>query len=232
MDSWLKGFFMIIDLRVYTYLPGKFQKFLQGYREGGFALTSRHLGKTLGIFTSESGVQNRTFQFFMYEDSRHRKQCRVGMLRDPEWTTFIKMDSDALLKQQNSVLVPLPFVGLKAPQQGPVNRPADVASRIFELQTYNCHPSGYQAALEMVKTAGVPLLKKHGVDIIGGFAMDTGNEDSFMIMCAYENDPARDAQREALKADPDFISYLRSLKECVSSQDATLLLATPYSPMQ
>jgi NIPSNAP len=223
---------MIIDLRVYTYLPSKFQKFLQGYREGGYALTSRHLGKTLGIFTSESGVQNRTFQFFMYEDSKHRKQCRVGMLRDPEWTTFIKMDSDALLQQQNTVLVPLPFVELKVPQPGLVNRPTDVASRIFELQTYNCHPSDYLAALEMVKTVGLPLLKQHGVEIIGGFSMDTGNEDSFMIMCAYESDPVRDAQREALKADPDFTSYLRSLKECVSSQDATLLLATTYSPMQ
>src|SRR5260370_28909261 len=54
---------MLIDLRVYKYLPGKFHKFLRSYEQFGFPLTSRHLGKTLGIFTSESGVQNETIGY-------------------------------------------------------------------------------------------------------------------------------------------------------------------------
>jgi hypothetical protein len=223
---------MLIDLRVYTYLPSKFRKFLQGYQDEGFALTSRHLGKALGIFTSESGVQNRTFQFFMYENSAHRNQCRVGMRSDPAWTTFIKIDGDALLQQQNTLLVPLSSVELKVPEQGSVNRPASVASRIFELQTLACHPSAYQAALEMVKMKGIEFLKRHNIETIGAFSMDTGDENSIMIMCVYENDAVRDAQRAALNADSDFKAYLTSLNEMLSCRDTTLLLATPYSPLQ
>ena len=95
---------MLIDLRVYTYLPGKFNKFLRSYEEAGFALTSRYLGRTLGILTAESGLQNRTFQFFMYESSTHRDRCRAAMLADPEWHAFVKLDADALLQQTNTLL--------------------------------------------------------------------------------------------------------------------------------
>jgi NIPSNAP len=223
---------MIIDLRVYTYLPTKFRKFLQGYQDIGFALTSRHLGKALGIFTSESGVQNRTFQFFMYEDSVHRYKCRVGMRSDPDWTAFIKVDGDALLQQHNTLLVPLPFVELQTPKQSAVNRTADVASRIFELQTFNCYPDAYQAALELLRSKGLDVLKKHGVDLIGAFSMDTGSEDSIMLMIAYANDLERDSQRSALKADADFVSYMDSLASLLSSRETSLLLATSYSPLQ
>lgn len=223
---------MIIDLRVYTYLPSKFRKFLQGYQNEGFALTSRHLGKALGIFTSESGVQNRTFQFFMYEDSSHRYQCRVGMRSDPAWAEFIKKDGDALLQQHNTLLVPLPFVELKMPERAATDRPASAVPRIFELQTLTCHPSSYQSALELVKTIGVDLLKRHGVEIIGAFSMDTGDDNNIIIMNVYEDDRDRETKRAALQNDLDVKAYLKSLNELLLSRDTTLLLATPYSPLQ
>jgi hypothetical protein len=223
---------MIIDLRVYTYVPTKFRKFLQGYQEEGFALTSRHLGKTLGIFTSESGLQNRTFQFFMYEDAAHRYRCRVGMRSDPAWSTFIKIDGDALLQQHNTLLVPVPAVPLALPAEGTANRPANVPSRIFELQTLSCVPDACAAALEIVKTTGVQLFARHAIELVGAFCADTGDEDSIMTLCVFADDETREAQRAALHSDPDYREYLRMLGSLVSRRDTTLLLATPYSPLQ
>lgn len=223
---------MIIDLRVYTYLPSKFRKFLKGYQDEGFALTSRHLGKALGIFTSESGVQNRTFQFFMYDDSSHRYQCRVGMRSDPAWTAFIKIDGDALLQQHNSLLEPLPDVALAIPKTAAPSRPADAVPRIFELLTFTCFPGDYRSALELVRTERVRLLQKHGIEIIGAFTMNTGDDNNIVMMCVYQDDLDRDVKRSALQDDPAFQEHLTVLNPMLRQTDTTLLLATPYSPLQ
>jgi hypothetical protein len=223
---------MIIDLRVYTYLPSKFRKFLKGYEEQGFALTSRHLGQTLGIFTSESGTQNRTFQFFMYEDSTHRNHCRAGMRSDPAWGEFVKIDGDALLQQHNTVLVPLPGVELKTPPAPTQGRASDKASRLFELQTLNCTPSSYPSLIRHFKESGIPLLRRHDIEVIGAFGMDTGNDDSLMILSVYDDDATRDAHRQRLQSDPEFQDYQRTLLQLLSSRETTLLLATSYSPLQ
>ena len=132
---------MIIDLRTYTYLPAKFRKFLKGYQEIGFALTSKHLGTTLGVLRSESGIQNCTFQFFMYEDSDHRDRCRAGMIADPAWAEFVKMDSDALLQQSNALLVPTAYspVGGMLQQNAPT-LVVDGKTRLFELTTWTFWP--------------------------------------------------------------------------------------------
>jgi hypothetical protein len=223
---------MIIDLRVYTYLPSKFRKFLKGYEEQGFALTSRHLGTTLGIFISESGVQNRTFQFFMYEDSVHRQRCRVGMRNDPEWGAFVRIDGDALLQQQNTVIVPLPGVPLKTAKADAGRRALDKPSRVFELVTLNSRPGTVHDLASVVTEVGISLLEKHGVEVIGVFSTDTGNDDAVMLLCVFDDDAVRDSQRCALKSDPQYQEYSRRLDSLLVSRDTTLLLATTYSPLQ
>ena len=55
---------MIIDMRTYTYHPDTYRPFLKFYREQGYAITSKHLGYNLGLFTASSGVVNRTVQWF------------------------------------------------------------------------------------------------------------------------------------------------------------------------
>ena len=51
---------MIIDMRTYTYYPDTYRPFLKFYQEQGYAITSKHLGFNLGLFTASSGIVNRT----------------------------------------------------------------------------------------------------------------------------------------------------------------------------
>lgn len=223
---------MLIDLRVYTLLPARFQKFLESYAEVGFALTTRYLGRTLGIFTAESGVQNRTFQFFMYESSSHRDRCRAAMLADPQWEPFVKMDADALLQQMNTLLRPAAFScvgGTKATGDGPV---ASGSSRLFELKTWTCRMGSLEAALALLERGGAALLERHDCVSIGYFIADTGDEHQILRLAAYGSGEDRDRSRALSRADAEVGSFLAAFQALLDREECTLLLPIKSSPLQ
>lgn len=224
---------MIIDLRTYTYLPSKFRKFLKGYQEVGFALTSKHLGATLGVFRSESGIQNRTFQFFMYEDSDHRDRCRAGMIADPAWAEFVKMDGDALLQQSNALLMPTAYspVGELRQQQTP-KLISDGKTRLFELTTWTFWPDTADEALQTMAEDGVALLDRHSPDVILYATPDTGNRYQLLRLAAYESGAARDRARQAAAGDSEVQALRGQLRRVVESIDETLLLPIACSPLR
>lgn len=224
---------MLIDLRTYTYLPAKFRKFLKGYQEVGFALTSKHLGTTLGVLRSESGVQNRTFQFFMYEDSDHRDRCRAGMISDPAWADFVKMDSDALLQQSNALLVPTSYspVGGVPPRDAPTLT-VDGKTRLFELTTWTFWPDAADEALQNIAEEGAALIDRHSPDVILYASPDTGNRNQLLRLAAYESGAAREHSRRAAASDPEVQALHGQLRRVVESVDVSLLMPIPCSPLR
>jgi NIPSNAP len=224
---------MIIDLRTYTYLPGKFRKFLKGYQEVGFALTSKHLGSTLGVLRSESGIQNRTFQFFMYEDSDHRDRCRAGMIADPAWADFVKIDSDALLQQSNALLVPTSYSPVGGLLRGDMPKmSADAGARLFEFTTWTFWPDTADEALQTMADEGAVLIDRHSPDVILYATPDTGNRHQLLRLAAYESGAARDRAHRAAASDPEVQSLLGRLHRAVESVDETLLMPIPCSPLR
>lgn len=223
---------MIIDLRTYTYLPSKYRKFLKGYEDIGFALTSKHLGKTLGIFRPESGVQNRTFQFFMYEDSRHRDVQRRGLLADPAWGDFVKIDSDALLQQMNTLLAPTSFSALQTPADiDPM--PVDVTSaRLFELHSWTCQPSRWDDVLSAFAGSGIEVMGRYNRDVIGWFAALTGNCQRLFQLSAFSDATARDTALATALEDRDHQALQDFVRQAIVEEDTQLLLPMPYSPLR
>jgi hypothetical protein len=223
---------VIIDLRTYTYHPAKYRKFLKGYEEVGFSLTSKHLGKTLGIFRPESGIQNRTFQFFMYENSAHRDVCRRGMLNDPAWGEFVRIDSDALLQQMNTLLVPASFSPLISPADiDPL--PADLdQSRLFELHSWTCHPSRWKDVLARLTDGGASLLARHNPEVIGWFSAATGVASRLFCLSAFADATARDNALVAAEQDPELQDLRQFLTSAIDEEEVQLLLPMPYSPLR
>ena len=221
---------MIIDLRTYTYVPAKYRKFLKGYEETGFSLTSKHLGKTLGVFRPESGVQNRTFQFFMYEDSPHRDQCRRGMLADSAWGEFVRIDSDALLQQMNTLLRPMSFSKFQASADAPVA--GEGAARLFELRSWQCRPDQTDAAVASLAGGAAACIERHAGDVIGWFYADTGIDHRLFLFSAYADAEARDGARDAARRDGAASDALAALRMASIEEEAQLLLPMPYSPLR
>ena len=104
---------MIVDMRTYTYYPDTYRLFLKFYQEQGYAITSKHLGFNLGLFTASSGIVNRTIQWFAYQDHDHRDSCRKGYLTSGTKIDFTN-DADKMIRQQESrMLIPTDFSPLR-----------------------------------------------------------------------------------------------------------------------
>jgi NIPSNAP len=223
---------MIIDLRCYTYHPAKYRKFLKGYEDIGFALTSKHLGKTLGIFRPESGIQNRTFQFFMYENSAHRDVCRRGMLADPAWGDFVKIDSDALLQQMNTLLIPTAF--------SPLTKPADIdplpaevtQTRLFELHSWSFQPARWDEVLSRLAESGASLLARHDPEVFGWFTAATGAGYRLFRLSAFADATKRDEALIAAEADGEVSDLQSFLRSTIVAEETQMLLPMPYSPLR
>ncbi|MEY3777478.1 MAG: hypothetical protein RIR83_1526, partial [Pseudomonadota bacterium] len=204
-----------------------------GYQDIGFALTTKHLGKTLGVLRSESGIQNRTFQFFMYENTDHRDTCRAGMLADPAWSEFVKIDSDALLQQSNTLFQPTAYSPIGGMNQAKLPALAiDGKTRLFELTTWNFWPDTAEEAKLSMSDNGSTLLDRHSQDVILYATPITGNPCQLIRLAAYDSGSCRDKARRSAATDSDVQLLNGQLRRFSESIDETLLMPIPCSPLR
>jgi hypothetical protein len=209
---------MIVDFRTYAYAPSDFPAFLRMYNERGFAVTTRCLGTTLGIFTAHSGRANRTLQLFAYRDLDHRDECRARLRQDTDWLSFIKEAAPLIRDQENVILEPVAGPWRDgAGALGVSARGQSVA--VFELRRERVsskehpgHLAGWSALCGESGPASVlrPL---------------TGDMNTVYVLTRYASDAARAANlRDAAAVSPLLADGANA------SVDTELWLPTDYSP--
>ena len=226
---------MIIDMRVYRYLPSGFADFLASYAQYGQPVTARHLGTTVGMFFSASGVANRTLQMFAYENSDHRDACRSALRSDSQWLDFIREASQHIVEQTNIILRPTDFSALKEYTQ--LANPAAFASdfiegMLFELRTYTAHPGRLPEALELLRNEGCPLTHQYVERPVAYFTSETGVSNQVRMLWAYRNDGERDRRRDKMRADSQYRELGARFNPLFAHQEGDLWLPVPHSPMR
>ena len=106
---------MIIDHRTYTFRPGKVKRWVDKYEKEGLPIQQRHLGKFLGLFTTEVGNLHQVVFMWGYESMGDRERRRAEMEADPEWQAFIKeiWDMEVIQAQEIKFLRPASFSPIK-----------------------------------------------------------------------------------------------------------------------
>ena len=104
---------MIVDLRTYTLKPGKAGEFLKLFEAEGLALQTKHCGRLVGYFTTETGTLNQVVQMWAYEDSADRDARRASLWADPEWLAFGQKVLHLFQHQENRLLKPTSFSPLR-----------------------------------------------------------------------------------------------------------------------
>jgi hypothetical protein len=102
---------MIVDLRIYKCKPGRMNDWVALYKEKGWPLQQKYLGKCLGWYTTVEGELNCVVHLWQYADQGDREKRRNAMAADPGWQAFSKAakELDALVSQQNRFLKPTDF---------------------------------------------------------------------------------------------------------------------------
>lgn len=97
---------MIIDLRVYTAVPGKLVAAVKLYEEHGYALQVKYLGKPVFYGTTEVGAINQIVHAWAYRSQADREERRDRMEADPGWVEYRRLSAERgyLLSQENRIV--------------------------------------------------------------------------------------------------------------------------------
>jgi hypothetical protein len=102
---------MIVDMRTYTFMPGRVAEWVAIYEKYGWPLQKKYLGNCLGWYTSLEGRLHQVVHLWGYESQADREARRTAMHHDPEWQEFLaKVRALGVsTAQENSILVPAAF---------------------------------------------------------------------------------------------------------------------------
>jgi hypothetical protein len=100
---------MLIDLRIYTFHPGKLGEFLKLAESTILPLQARHCGTCIFYAVSETGTLNQVIQAWAYEDAADRDHRRAALWADPEWQQLGAIALSWIAHQENRLLKPTAF---------------------------------------------------------------------------------------------------------------------------
>ena len=101
---------MIVDHRTYTLHPGKLPAFLKVYREKGYPVQSKHLGKPVGWYLSmDIGELNQVVHLWAYDDLSQRAARRAALNADPDWQVYLAEATPFVQHMENKILTAAPF---------------------------------------------------------------------------------------------------------------------------
>jgi hypothetical protein len=102
---------MIVDLRIYTCKPYRMADVVSLYKEMGWPLQQKYLGRCLGWYTTVEGPLNRVVHLWGYESQGDREARRNAMQADPAWGDFLKKSAELGLidTMENRILKPTDF---------------------------------------------------------------------------------------------------------------------------
>ena len=97
---------MIVDLRTYTMVPGRLGAWMKLYQSDGMPIHTRHLGKPIGVFTTEIGTLNQVVFFWGFQDQADRERRRLALEADPDWVAYRVKSAEAgnVQHQENKII--------------------------------------------------------------------------------------------------------------------------------
>lgn len=107
-------------------------------------------------------------------------------------------------------------------------------SRLFELRIYTANEGKLDAIHKRTKEAGLKLLEKHGMTVLGVWSPVDPKDARFFLLLAHKDRAARDASIKAFASDPDWVKVRDESEKdgkLIAKAEELFLTATDYSPM-
>ncbi len=129
------------------------------------------------------------------------------------------------------LLAALPLLAFALPTARAEDKPKE--SRLFELRVYTANEGKLDAIHKRTKDAGLKLLEKHGMTVLGVWSPVDPKDARFFLLLAHKDKAARDASFKAFAADPDWVKVRDESEKdgkLVAKAEEIFLTVTDYSP--
>lgn len=105
---------------------------------------------------------------------------------------------------------------------------------IVDHRTYYIQPVRVGDWLALWQRMALPLQMKHLGGFVGMFTCDVGDLNQVVHMWAYDDQGARERQRDAMNADPDWQDFRTAVGESglIDYQDTKILKPVPFSTLK
>jgi hypothetical protein len=103
---------------------------------------------------------------------------------------------------------------------------------IYEERNYGFQPANFRRFLQVFEAEGLALMREHLGKLVGYFVAETGELNTAVHLWAYADLADRERRRNALWADPRWITYSEKVLPWIVRMETRLLKPTAFSPLQ
>ncbi|HKK30352.1 MAG TPA: NIPSNAP family protein [Alphaproteobacteria bacterium] len=101
---------------------------------------------------------------------------------------------------------------------------------IVNVRTYTIVPRKMAAYLHLVEQLAMPVMKRHGFELLGYYVAKHGRLNQVIHLWKYEDLADLERKRTARDADPDWAHYLTQTDGMVQDQEDRIMAPASFSP--
>jgi hypothetical protein len=103
---------------------------------------------------------------------------------------------------------------------------------IVDVRTYTLIPRKMAIYLELFEKHALPVMKRHGLDLMGYYVSHIGPLNQVVHIWRYDSLADMERKRTARDADPAWGEFLSRTEGMVLVQDDKVMRPTPFSPVR
>lgn len=210
---------MIVDLRIYSVIPGSLGAYLKAYGGEGWPIQLKYLSDCAGYYVVETGVQNRVVHLWRYPDIAERAKRRAVMESDPAWSTYRGKTAAFIQTQENQIVKPTPFWPMKG-EGGTFGA--------IDFRVYTLHPGKLGAFFKLYEAEGMATQVKHLGNCLGFYQSDIGPQHQVVHLWGYADITDRARRRAAMQGDPSWNAYLAKAAPLFTRMENSILRPAPF----
>lgn len=177
----------------------------------------------IGAWTTLFGTKtNQTTHLWEFKSYDHVSQTAERLREDKEWKEFTQTQGKYITGSSKEIILPFTFfhsIESSSNQE---------RSRIFELRTYQLKP-GCMIEWGQEWAKGIQYRREEAV---GGWFSQVGNMHHVYHLWVYKGLQDRNNTRQSAWKFPGWDECVRRTVPLIQTMESSILLPTPYSPLQ
>jgi hypothetical protein len=213
---------VIHELRIYTLRPGIQAKYLDIVGNIGMRIRGNNFGRLVGAWTADIGQLNEYYHLWEYDDLNERTRLRAGLQKAPGWQDeYLAASRGMVVAQRNSILNLDEDIGLRS---------VEGSGHIYEFRTYRAAPGQIGGWVSTFKRS-LERRETHS-KLVALWMAETGGLNAGSHLWVYDSLAHRTQVRESMAQDATLRELRGNGVESLSSQESTILMPAPFSPLR